>query len=128
MMTLTMSDFKKTTLNQLISYDEAELLAQECAFEVTISQNVFFSDSFIPIYELSRYALSWLLHPQRVFAYVSNESSENPLLQFTKTDGGWRVFSVWQKFNHTSQFSTKEIRMFLLSIVNATISDYSFSE
>ena len=101
-------------LGKMSLYD---LVQDDRNFMVSVCNTVFFSDT-IAIRELAQYCQKWMKNPNKDFIYNTIESEENPLLAFRKQKSGWKMESVWQKFECDRVFSNEEVSDFISKIIS----------
>jgi hypothetical protein len=109
-----------------------EILLDERDFRVIVNGHVFFDQALFPILELVQYCQLWLkthcLKNNSVdFIYNTVESSENPLLTFQMVKNGWKLESVWQKFECDEVFSYTEVKNFVYEIVSKVLNSVETS-
>lgn len=125
----------KEVLEKMTLYDQVQV---DRLIELTVDGRIFFSET-ISIYELAHCCQKWLKEPpegkwwkiqknkKRLkntkddFIYNTIENEENPLLAFYKTTEGWKMFSVWQKFECDNVFSDEEVENFINEIISQVV-------
>ena len=111
----------KIPQKKLLKMSFADVLDDDRHFVITVDADVFFDDPYFPIREFAIYALKWIKKADQNFIYETKDDYQNPLLAFSQQENGWKVQSVWQKFECETEFSFTEVKSFIESIINQVI-------
>lgn len=87
-------------------------------FKVMVNGKEFFHEPLFPILELAQYCQRWIEKPDTDFIYNTIESEENPLLAFSHTKSGWKMESVWKKFECDLYFTADEVKSFIKTLID----------
>lgn len=90
--------------------DLLTLLEFCCILDIEINGKLFFSEGICPLefrYQLS----SWLnnLNADKNFYYVTEDDSNNPVLELRFLNGAWNIYSIFQKFKCVLKLSKEDI-------------------
>lgn len=88
-------------IDRILRMEYADLL-DEYYFCVKINGEVFFEQPLFPIMEFLYFYLKW--DKKHDFIYNTIESEENPMISFERGISGWRINSVWKKFDCKERF------------------------
>lgn len=105
-------------INKILLLNYSELLSEEHKFCIKIDGKVFFEQPYFPIVELLYHYAMW--DRKKSFIYNSIESNENPLLSFKQNIIGWKIDSVWKKFECKEHFCLDDIITAFESLCNKT--------
>lgn len=78
-------------------------------FKILINGREFFNEPGIAIYEFFRDVLGWIKNKSKSMLYNCIETEDNPLISFIQKDGGWSVYSPWQKYKADTLFEREEL-------------------
>lgn len=71
-------------------------------FEIYLEERLFFSDPYFPLLEFVVALSPWLFTSntdvKATFRFETMHCSEGPILEIIKEGKGWRLASIWQKF------------------------------
>ena len=87
----------------------ADVLHDERDFKIVVDGQTMLYIQHFPVWELAQYCLKWIKKPKKDFIYNTIESEENPLIAFRKLKYGWKIESVWQKFECKRLFSDNDV-------------------
>ena len=103
--------------DEILKLSYHDLLKEECDICILINQKVFFEQPLFPVLEFLFSYLSWkqksnsrcqLFIKSFDFFYNSLETEDNPLISFTKRNGGWKIDSPWKKFDCKEVFQLQD--------------------
>lgn len=98
-----------------------DIIRVERNFKIKVGERTFFHEPLFPILELVQYCLQWSKNANVSFVYNTIENDENPLLSFVPQKDTWKMYSVWQKFECETEFSSAEVHRFIGDIINQVI-------
>ena len=95
-------------------------------FQILLNGNVFFSEPYFPVLEFLNAALSWIdcSDESKEMSYSSIEAEINPLIVFTRKEGGWVIRSPWQKYESMITFTKSQIANAILHF-KKTLSEFN---
>lgn len=97
---------KRLDKEQILQMDIMTLLNTECDFCIQVNERTYYEQPQFPILEFLRCYLEW--DQKHDFIYNTLESDEQPMIAFQKQITGWRLNSVWQKFDCTNSFHLED--------------------
>ncbi len=101
-------DYKtKIDRRAILQLDYADLISDEQYFCIKINGNIFYEQPLFPILEFLFAYLIW--DKKHNFIFNTIESEENPMIVFKHTLRGWKLDSVWKKFDCLAVFNLNEI-------------------
>ncbi len=108
----------KIPKKEFMQMSYADILDDDRHFVITVNNEVYFDDPYFPIREFVRYAIHWT---EKDFVYETEDDYQNPLSAFINHEHGWKMRSVWQKFECEDIFTFEEVERFLKEIVAQVI-------
>lgn len=97
---------EKLDKERILQMDIIALLDTECDFRIQVHGRTFYEQPLFPILEFLHCYLEW--DQKHDFIYNTLESEERPMLAFQKQITGWRLDSVWKKFDCTTSFQLSD--------------------
>lgn len=93
--------------------DLLSLLEFCCIMEIKINDKIFFCEGICPL-EFRFQFNSWFnkAFDKQSFYYISEDDSNNPVLEFNYSNGKWKVYSIFQKFDCGDDFLIEDIITF----------------
>ena len=109
---------EKIPIKDFVKMPLIDIMNDDRHFTIFVDDQTFFDDIYFPIREFIKYALDWSKNSTNNFIYNTVDSNENPLLSFCKLKDGWKLESVWQKFECNNIFTKNEVKTFISEIVS----------
>ena len=124
MLTFEMDDKDKLAIDEVIKMGSYDIMQDDREFKVFVDGKLFYHDEYFSPLEFCQYAIKWLardkgwLKRKKIdFAYDTIETEENPHIAFRIIEGGWRLESVWQKFECQRIFTDEEVKNFINDVI-----------
>ncbi|ATW24937.1 hypothetical protein [Candidatus Formimonas warabiya] len=127
-------DLDKTIEHELVMTRNFKVLADiEGELAILINGRIFFYDQYILLMELGVALTKWLrtvkLGMVENFQYHTMDHDDGPILGFIQDQDGWRIISIWQKFDVGIKFDLhtllNEVDKFLENIKNQLMNRYN---
>ena len=110
------------SISELENMHLADTLDYDCRFEMHVCGEILFSQD-VSILELAQCFQKWLKKPKKSLIYNTVEREENPFIAFHKQKDGWKISSVWQKFECKEIFSFEDVENFVKGVVDYVVTD-----
>ena len=111
-------DYKlKYDMETILQLDYSNLLSDEHYFCIKVNEVIFFEQPLFPILEFLYHYLRW--DRKHDFIYNTIESQENPILEFRRGLLGWKIDSVWKKFDCKIRFDVDDFVNAVNKMINS---------
>jgi len=121
MLSFVLDEEKKVCKKSLLKMPLSEVINDRRRFVVLVDEKEYFEDEYFPIKEFVICSISWMIKSEKDFIYNTIDDYQNPLLAFRKLKKGWKLQSVWQKFECEILFSFDEVFVFISNIIAQVI-------
>ena len=121
MLRFELEEMGKITKSSLLKMSLVDIIDDRRHFVVYLDDKVYFEDIYFPVKEFTKYAFNWMKVPEKDFIFNTIDDYQNPLLAFRRLRNGWKLQSVWQKFECDSLFTEKEVKEFVNKIISQIV-------